>query len=193
MIQRLRKILLVDDHVCPWWLAYTFDNPLRRRLHNPHKILGGLLEPGQTALDLGCGMGYFSIAMAKLVGEGGRVIAADLQPEMLAIVRRRAEQAGVLSQLHLHQCPTSDRLGLADPVDFALAFWMAHEVPEVKAFFRACRQLLKPQAHFLLVEPKIHVSATHFDRLVAAAYAAGLKPCAEPKVAFSRSVLFKPD
>jgi hypothetical protein len=34
-------------HVCPWWLAYTFDNPLRRLLHNPEKLLAGLVEEGQ--------------------------------------------------------------------------------------------------------------------------------------------------
>lgn len=192
MFEGLKKTLLMDNHVCPWWLAYTFDNRLRRLLHNPNKILDGLLSPGQTALDLGPGMGFFSIAMAHIVGEQGRVIAADLQPEMLEILRRRAEKAGVLSRIQLHRCPAPDRLGLTEPVDFALAFWMAHEVPNPEKFFRECHQLLKPQAHFLLVEPRVHVSTIRFTQLVEAACAAGLTRYAEPKVAFSRTMLFRP-
>jgi SAM-dependent methyltransferase len=79
-----------DD--CPYWLAWALDNPLRRWLHNPQKILEGLVQPGQTVLDLGCGPGYFSLALARMVGANGRVVAVDLQPEMLEFVRRRAER-----------------------------------------------------------------------------------------------------
>lgn len=68
-----------DQRVCPWWLAYTFDHALRRLIHRPEVILAGLVRPGQTVLDLGCGMGFFSLAMARLVGEQGRVICVDLQ------------------------------------------------------------------------------------------------------------------
>ena len=53
-------------HICPWWLTYTFDNPLRRLIHNPRKMLSGLVRPGMTAADLGCGMGYFTAALAEL-------------------------------------------------------------------------------------------------------------------------------
>jgi len=70
--------------VCPWWLLPTFDNPLRRLIQNPQRILEGLVQVGQRAADLGCGMGYFSLPMARLAGETGRVYAVDLQPEMLA-------------------------------------------------------------------------------------------------------------
>ncbi len=59
-----------SGNVCPWWLCPTFDNPLRRLIHNPDRILAGLVRPGEIALDLGCGMGYFSIPLARLVGPG---------------------------------------------------------------------------------------------------------------------------
>src|SRR5574341_1266039 len=84
------------SHVCPWWLAYTFDNPLRRLAHDAGKILSPYLREGMTAVDLGCGMGYFSIAMAGIVGNQGTVISVDIQKEMLAVLRRRAEKAGVM-------------------------------------------------------------------------------------------------
>lgn len=80
-------------HVCPWWGGYFIDNPLRL-LHNAEKILGPYVKPGMTVMDVGCGMGFFSIAMAQMVGDQGRVIAADLQEKMLDVLRRRAEKAG---------------------------------------------------------------------------------------------------
>ncbi len=90
-------------------------------MHNPKKIFAGLVQPGETALDLGCGPGYFTLPLARLVGENGRVAAVDLQAEMLAIVRRRAERQGLLSRLVLCQAEAG-KIDLDLPVDFALAF-----------------------------------------------------------------------
>lgn len=60
-----RSIMLRDDRVCPWWLAYTFDNPLRRFLHDPVKLLASHVREGMTVADIGCGMGYFMVALAE--------------------------------------------------------------------------------------------------------------------------------
>ena len=92
MSNKVRQILLMDDHVCPWWLCFTFDNPLRRLIHNPDRLLRSWIAPGQTAIDIGCGMGYFTLPMARLVGNSGRVIAVDLQAQMLDRLQRRAER-----------------------------------------------------------------------------------------------------
>ena len=61
--------------VCPWWLCFTFDNPLRKLLHNPEAILNPYIHPGNNVIDVGAGMGYFSIPLAKLVGPAGHVTA----------------------------------------------------------------------------------------------------------------------
>jgi cyclopropane fatty-acyl-phospholipid synthase-like methyltransferase len=54
-------------------MPFTLDeNPIRRLLHNPEKILGPYVKPGMTVMDVGCGMGFCSIAMAKMVGEDGK-------------------------------------------------------------------------------------------------------------------------
>ena len=79
------------SHVCPWWLIRTFDNFVRRFLQKPERILQDIVRPGDACLDVGCGIGYFTIPMAGMVGPSGSVTAVDLQPEMLAGVRRRAK------------------------------------------------------------------------------------------------------
>ena len=183
------KILKLNNSTCPWWLCFTFDNPVRRLLHDPEQILGGLLRPGQTVADIGCGMGYFAVPMARLVGEGGRVIAVDLQPEMLDALKRRAARQNLQGRIHYHLAQP-DRIGLAEPVDLALAFWMVHEVRNPAAFLAEIKRMLKPDGRFLMVEPKIHVSQAHLQRTVEIARMVGLEPVAKPKVSVSRAVLF---
>jgi SAM-dependent methyltransferase len=174
--------------VCPWWFCRAFDNPLRRLVHNPERILAGLVGPGQTALDLGCGMGYFSVPLARLVGPEGRVICVDLQEQMLSAVRRRAERAGVADRIRLHRAGP-DGIGLGDTADFALAFWMLHEVPDQAAFLAEVGACLAPGGRLLVVEPRIHVGGAAFERSVEVAGEVGFVPVVRPDVAISRAVV----
>jgi ubiquinone/menaquinone biosynthesis C-methylase UbiE len=191
MSKRVGRSLLIDDRVCPWWLCFTFDNPLRRLIHNPEQIVREWLAPGQTAIDIGCGMGYFSLPMARLVGDAGRVVAVDLQDPMLRQLQRRAAKAGLQSRIQPHRCQP-DTLAISEPADFVLTFWMVHEVRNKAAFLQEIRHLLKPAAHYLLVEPKLHVGAADFQKTVEIARAVGLNPAAQPTVGLSRAVLFEP-
>ncbi len=177
-------------HVCPWWGGYFIDNPLRRLLHNPEKILGPYLGEGMTVVDVGCGMGIFSIAAAKLVGDQGRVIAVDLQQQMLDVLKKRAEKAGVASRIQLHRCQPT-RLGVAGPADFALAFAMVHEVPDRKCFLEEIYSLLRAGGRFLVAEPSFHVSARFFQETLTMAEQAGLRLEAEPSIRRSRTALFR--
>jgi len=83
---RLRR---TNNHVCPWWLCYSFDNPLRRLFHDPERLLGPYVKLGMTVADIGCGMGYFTLGLARLTGPEGKVIAVDLQERMLAALESR--------------------------------------------------------------------------------------------------------
>jgi ubiquinone/menaquinone biosynthesis C-methylase UbiE len=185
----INRIFLTGDHVCPWWLAYTFDNPLRKLVHDPEKMLGKYIKEGDTAVDIGCGMGHFSIGMAKLVGEKGMVVSVDIQEKMLERVKYRAEQKGLLSRIRLHKC-SLEKLGVNEHADFALAFWMAHEVRNKNIFFSEIAGFLKPGARFLLVEPKMHVPESNFRKTVDIAEQSGLKPDSEEKAGLSRAMLF---
>jgi ubiquinone/menaquinone biosynthesis C-methylase UbiE len=175
---------------CPWWLIFTFDNPLRKLVHNPQKILGPFVKPGDIVLDVGCGMGYFSLGLAELVGEKGKVIAADLQPEMLAGLSKRAKHAGLESRIQPQLC-SPDKIGVSEPVDFALAFWMVHEVRQREVFLREIFNLLKPDGKFLVVEPLIHVSSRDLEQTIALSQEIGFKTGDKPRVAASRTILLK--
>jgi ubiquinone/menaquinone biosynthesis C-methylase UbiE len=180
--------LSVSNHVCPWWAGYFIDNRLRRLIHNPPRILGPYVQPGMTTLDVGCGMGLFSLAMAQLVGPAGRVIAADLQSGMLRVVQRRAGRAGLADRIQLHNCAPT-RMGVTIPCDFALAFAMLHEVPDPARLLTEIHACLKPGGRLLLAEPRGHVRAEAFAHELTLAAAAGLTQCGEPPVRWCHAAL----
>ncbi|MGO8690976.1 MAG: SAM-dependent methyltransferase [Thermoguttaceae bacterium] len=175
-------------HVCPWWGGYFIDNRLRRLLHNPEKIVGPYVQPGMTVMDVGCGMGLFSIAMAKMVGDSGLVIAVDLQPKMLDVLWRRARRAGVADRIQLHKCER-DRLGVQRPADFALAFMMVHEVPDQHRLLGEIHACLKPGGRLLVAEPRLHVPGKAFAQTVATTKELGFRPIGEPQVHGCRALV----
>jgi len=181
--------LINTKHVCPWWLCFTFDNPLRKIIHDPIEILSPYLHKGDTAIDIGPGMGYFSIPMAELVGPSGRVTAIDIQPKMLSALISRAQKKGVSEIIKTHLA-APDFIGFYEKSDFILAFWMAHEVPDQRRFLSEIRNLMKPEGLFLLVEPVIHVSMKNFARAIETAKELGFVIKVSPKIRMSQSALF---
>jgi len=177
-----------DHQICPWWLAYTFDNPLRRLIHNPKNILGEHVREGMTVMDIGCGMGYFTLALAEMVGDSGRVIAVDLQQKMLDIMLKRAARKGLAQRIIPHRCKP-DTIGITTPADFILAFWMIHEVPDPSSLFTEIVTILKPPAKLLYAEPAFHVPEKRYDEILAAAEKAGLKNTMRLTIRFSRAAL----
>jgi ubiquinone/menaquinone biosynthesis C-methylase UbiE len=174
--------------ICNWWIAYTFDNPLRRLIHKPQKVLGNYVKEGMTVMDLGCGMGHFSMGMAGLVGSTGRVIAVDLQQKMLDVMESRAQRAGLADRILPHLCQAED-IGIEEPVDFILAFWMVHEVPDQNKLFQQLKTLLTAEGKIFIAEPKMHVTAEDLNRTVEIAQSCGLHCIAKPKISFSHSAL----
>ncbi len=178
-----------EPHVCPWWLAYTFDNPFRKFLHRPDDLFGRYIKPGMTVLDIGCGMGYFSLGLARLVGATGKVIALDLQQKMLEITLKRAQKAGFTDQIIPQKC-SAVGLGIDQKVDFALAFWMVHETPEQARFYREVFSLLQEGGRLFVAEPVMHVSQLSFAESIKDAEGAGFSCERRPSVRLSRAALF---
>jgi ubiquinone/menaquinone biosynthesis C-methylase UbiE len=185
-----KEPMIKEAHVCPPWLSWLLINPIRSLSQNPRKTLQRFIREGDTVLDAGCGPGYFTTAMAELVGENGLVIAADIQEWMLEKVRKRMERAGLPGRVRLHLAQ-ADRLNVpSDHVDFALAFWMAHEVPDKGRLFTEILGCLKPGGTLLLAEPKIHISENYFREIVEAAGKAGFSTAGPVPVRLSRAVIF---
>jgi len=91
----MRSAAKVAKRVCPFWVGYMLINPLRNLFENPHKLFGDLVHEGMIVLEPGCGMGYFTLPLARMVGTSGRVIAIDIQPKMIAVLAKRALSAGL--------------------------------------------------------------------------------------------------
>ena len=162
--------------VCPWWLGYFLISPLRRLWQNPEKVLRPFVTPGMTVLEPGCGMGFFTLELARLVGDHGKVVAVDIQPRMLQGLSRRARRAGLGQRIETRLAegeglPTRD---LSGRVDFAIAFWVVHELPDVERFFADLHESLRPGGKVLVTEPKGHVSQNSFTEEIELASRSGL-------------------
>jgi len=182
-------LIFRNKHICPRWLCFTFDNVFRKILHDPHKILRPYIKEGDTVLDIGPGIGYFTIPLAEMVGDSGRVIAADIQEEMLMAIKKRAQRIGMKQRITL-QLASSDSLNIKSKIDFILAFWMVHEVPDKARFFSQLHSLLKKNGKFLMVEPKFHVSSKKFVQALDYALEAGFALEGSPGISLSRAALF---
>lgn len=176
-------------HVCPHQMAFMLDNWFRRLIQNPKKILRDYIRPGDTVMDVGCGPGFFTIDMAKMVGESGKVIAADLQQQMLEKVRKKAVRKKMIPRMEFHTC-RPDSIGYNGNVDFILAFYMIHETTNPKKVLGEMRSMLCERGKILIVEPKMHVSRQLFKEMLDEAAEEGLKPVEFPEGKGGRSVLF---
>ena len=179
-----------NTHVCPPGLVWTFDNFLRPLVHNPKRMFGPYLKEGMVALDIGCGRDFASMGLAELVGENGRVISADLQADMLAMVKQRAEKKNLSARIKLHQCQ-ADRLGMEENVDFAVCFFMLHEVPSQHALLEEVYAQLNSGGHFFIAEPLVHVTKKEFQKSLDLAEQIGFKVAARPKIFFSHTAILE--
>jgi SAM-dependent methyltransferase len=146
-----------------------------------------------TVLEPGPGMGFFTLDLARLVGPSGRVVAVDLQPRMIARLKRRAARADLLERLDV-RLASPNSLGVADlagAVDFSLVFAVVHELPAMETFFAELAQASKPGAAVLLAEPTGHVNAAQFEAELQAAAKAGFVVADRPSIRRSRAALLK--
>jgi len=176
-------------HICPWWLGYGLVSPLRKLIHDPEKILARYVQQGMRVLDIGSGMGFFSLPMAAMVGENGCVICIDLQDKMLSGLARRAQKAGLTDRIECRRSQDNSLMvvDFDGTVDFALAFAMAHEVPDKDRLFREISAAVRQGGKLLLTEPRGHVSAGAFENTISIAEQYGFAVVDRPCIAFSRS------
>lgn len=175
--------------VCPVEHAGSLDNKIRMWFHNPRKILSPFVKMGMTVLDFGCGPGFFTIEMAKMVGSSGKVIAADLQEGMLQIIRDKIRAKEPEERIELVKADKNN-INVTEQADFILAFYVVHEVPDKENLFKQLKALLKENGTLLVVEPRLfHVSKKEFALTLQAAQKKGFCANTGPKLLFSQSAL----
>ncbi|MBN2194622.1 MAG: methyltransferase domain-containing protein [Polyangiaceae bacterium] len=182
-----------SPYVYPSWLGNLVACPVRRLVHEPGPVVAPFVGPGMTVLEPGPGNGYFTLELARRVGASGRVVAAELEPQLLVALGRRLRRAGLLGSVELRQSPRH-RLGvtdLANQVDFALAFATVHELPDAEAFFGEVAPTLTGEGRLLLAEPRGHVSAADFESMLAAARRTGLEVVGHLRISWCRAVTLR--
>ncbi len=172
----------MGHRVCPWWLGYILASPIRRLLQDPAATVEPYVKPGMTVLEPGPGMGFFTVELARRVGANGRVIAVDVQPRMIAGLKRRVAKAGMTERVEARITPEGS-LGISDirgKVDFTFAMAVVHETPGAAWFFTQIADAMKPGGTVLLAEPSGHVKDAAFAEELEAAAAAGFQVIERP-------------
>ena len=183
----------MSHRVCPWWIGYFLISPLRALQYKASDVVSPYVCEGQTVLEPGPGMGFFTLELARRVGTSGRVIAIDVQQKMLDRLKRRAAKAGLLERIDARLVST-DSLGIKDlagRIDFTLAFAVVHELPDAARFFREIAAASKPGALVLLAEPTGHVKQETFDSELRLAAEAGFETADRPKIKRSLTTVLK--
>ncbi|MBS0207895.1 MAG: class I SAM-dependent methyltransferase [Planctomycetes bacterium] len=148
-------------HGADWLLRDT-----REQEEDCQRLLRALqVAAGQTVCDMGCGNGFYTLPLAKLVGERGTVYAVDIQPEMLTLLRARTKQERVVNVKPVLGNLVDPKLP-AGSVDLFLLVDVYHEFAYPELMLRAMRNCLKPKGRVALVEfrledPEVPIKLEH--------------------------------
>jgi FkbM family methyltransferase len=156
-----REISQVMGHLGAGWL----ERPTREREERTDLLLGGLsLESDDVVADIGAGTGYFSLPMASQVPQG-RVLAVDVQPEMLDLLTARAKKDG-LDNIEPILGAVDDPKLLQNQVDLVLMVDAYHEFSHPQEMMQGIVQGLKSGGRVVLIEyraedPKVPIKRLH--------------------------------
>ncbi len=143
----------MQDRVFKHTEAHKLEDPERLKWLPPSEVLAHLgFLPGMKVADIGAGTGYFSILIARAVGNLGQVYAVDLQPEMLDLLRQKLSQQASLTNIQLL---AGDALKLPLPdraVDAAFYANIWHELPSHDSAFLEARRVSVPRGKIAIVD-----------------------------------------
>lgn len=146
-----REIAKVMGHLAADWL----DRPEREREEAPSKLLEALkLKPGDVVADIGAGSGYFTFRLAERVGPKGKVLAVDIQPEMLDLIRKRMKERKLTNVEVIRGTETDPKLP-AGAVDLILMVDVYHEFNFPYEMTTAMVKALKPGGRLVFVEYRL--------------------------------------
>ncbi len=145
----------------PWLIRENRENEERCSL-----MLANLnIKTGMTICDLGCGNGFYSLQLAKMVGPDGMILAVDVQPQMLHLLRARMEAEAIenvtpiLGSFHNPHLPKNS-------VDYILMVDVYHELSHPEVMLKYMRDSLKEGGQIVLLEyreedPKVPIKPLH--------------------------------
>ena len=143
-----REIAHVMGHAAASWL----ERPEREEEENPKKLLELLnLKDGDVVADIGAGSGYYAFRMSKLVGAKGKILAVDIQKEMLDIIRNRAKKDGI-TNVEPVQGEEADPKLKDESVDVILLVDVYHEFAFPYEMTEKMVKALKPGGRLVFVE-----------------------------------------
>jgi len=132
--------------------AGWLERPDRDATQQPENVLDALkIAPGSTVADIGAGTGYFSLRLARRVGPEGRILATDIQPEMLAFLKDNTRAHGIENIEPILCTPTDAKLP-EGRLDLALMVDVYHELEYPEETMAQVRRALKPDGRLVLVE-----------------------------------------
>lgn len=145
----------------PWLIRES-----RQREEDCQKMLENLgVQPGMTICDMGCGNGFYSLKLAEMVGKGGKILAVDIQPEMLRLLKARAEEQGI-ENIELVLGDIDDPKLPEGKVDLILCVDVYHEFSHPVEMLAGMRKSLKPDGKIVLLEfrmedPNVPIKLLH--------------------------------
>jgi len=157
-----RRIAQTMHYTGAEWL--TRDN--REQEERASLMLSALgVKPGMRVCDMGCGNGFHTVQLAKMVGEKGHVYAVDIQPEMLEMLNKRADEAGVANISPILGTFVDPRLP-KEEIDLILLVDVYHEFSNPEEMLARMRESLAPKGAIVLVEfrsedPKVPIKPEH--------------------------------
>lgn len=146
-----------------WWL----ERADREATQKPEHVLDVIgVREGMTVADVGCGSGYFSVRISKRVGASGRVLATDLQPEMLALLKKKMAADPAFSNITPVLATDTDAMLPRGAVDIALMVDVYHELAHPRQTVAQIKDALRPGGKLVLVEyraedPKVQIKPEH--------------------------------
>lgn len=168
---------MAEVHIAHWWVGYLMANPLRKLFQDPVKLLGKYIHDGSRVLEIGPGMGFFTLPAAELAGERGKVYTIDIQEKMLAGLRKRAVKKKLDGRIDIRLCDSHSFCtdGLAGSIDFCLLIYVVHEIPNKHQLFTELANSIKAGGIVYFSEPYGHVSKADFEQSMFMLEAAGFK------------------
>jgi ubiquinone/menaquinone biosynthesis C-methylase UbiE len=140
--------------VMGWQGASWLERDKREREERTDLLLEALaLQPGMVVADIGAGTGYLSRRMAPLVMPGGKIIALDLQPEMVNFLHTGVKRSG-LSQIEVRLATVDDIKLPKNSIDMAIMVDVYHELAYPYEVMNSIMQTLKPRGRIVFVEYK---------------------------------------